>query len=97
MDWTSGSSITFNNASFFTIGSHTVSIGVTPFTQAGGAVLALEYTNRVTADGGYYEGVDCMIFKLDDLDSTTITKDYSFCYYESDEPGICVEWDDIID
>ena len=38
-----------------------------------------------------------MGFKLDDLDSTTITKDYSFCYYESDEPGICVEWDDIID
>lgn len=46
-----------------------LAIGVTPFTQAGGAVLALEYTNRVTADGGYYEGVDCMIYKLDDLDS----------------------------
>lgn len=46
-----------------------LAIGVTPFTQAGGAVLALAYTARVTADGGYYEGVDCMIYKLDDLDS----------------------------
>jgi hypothetical protein len=46
-----------------------IAMGVTPFVQANGAVLALEYTNRVTADGGYYEGVDCMIYKLDDLDS----------------------------
>jgi hypothetical protein len=46
-----------------------IAMGVTPFTQAGGAVLALEYTNRVTADGGYYEGVDCMIFKLNNLDT----------------------------
>lgn len=46
-----------------------LAIGVTPFVQGGASVLALEYTNRVTADGGYYEGVDCMIFKLDNLDS----------------------------
>jgi hypothetical protein len=46
-----------------------IAMGVTPFTQAGGAVLvlALEYTNRVTADGGYYEGIGCLLRKLNNL------------------------------
>jgi hypothetical protein len=46
-----------------------IAMGVTPYPQGDGAVLALAYTNRVTADGGYYEGVDCMIFKLNNLDT----------------------------
>jgi hypothetical protein len=35
-------------------------------------------------------------FRLEDLCKTSIEKDYSFCYYESDEPSICVEWEDIV-
>jgi len=46
-----------------------ISTGVTPFINQDGAVVALAYTNRVTADGGYYVGVACMIAALDFLDS----------------------------
>jgi hypothetical protein len=46
-----------------------ISIGITPFPQGDGGVLALDYTNRVTADGGVVESVDCMIFKLNNLDT----------------------------
>lgn len=46
-----------------------ISTGVTPFIIQDGAVVALAYTNRVTADGGYYEGVACLIAAVDYLDS----------------------------
>jgi hypothetical protein len=46
-----------------------VSIGVTPFAQGGGAVIALNYEARVIADGGTCEGIDCVIFELNDLNS----------------------------
>lgn len=34
-------------------------------------------------------------FRLEDLKHAEINLDYSGCYYESDSPGICVEWHDI--
>jgi hypothetical protein len=44
-----------------------ISTGVTPFTENEGAVIAATYVSRVIADGGYVEGVDCMIYKLEAL------------------------------
>lgn len=35
-------------------------------------------------------------FKVEDLNKAYLGNDYSFCYYESDTPSICVEWEDII-
>ena len=46
-----------------------ISTGITTFITQDGALVALAYTNRVIADGGYYEGVGCMIAALDSLDS----------------------------
>jgi hypothetical protein len=43
--------------------------------------------------------IECLMFKgfrLEDLSKTSIETDYSGCYYESDEPRICVEWNDIL-
>ena len=49
-----------------------------------------------------YDSISCVVenlmnkgFRLEDLSKTTIEKDYSDCYYESDEPSISVVWDDI--
>ena len=44
-----------------------VSVGVAPFVPSNGAVVALLYTERVTADGGYYEGVVCLINAINQL------------------------------
>ena len=46
-----------------------VSVGFTPFINNDGAIIVLTYTNRITADGGYYEGVGCAIAALDNLDT----------------------------
>jgi hypothetical protein len=42
-------------------------VGVQPYHSKLGTNIAFEYIARVTADGGYYEGVICMENKLNAL------------------------------
>jgi hypothetical protein len=48
----------YNNGAF---------IGVRPYYSPLVDELVLQYVARVTADGGYYEGIECLEVKLNQL------------------------------